>query len=142
MENLSTLPMTVANRMAYRLLLLMLLLGHDCRVFPVEETYTVHYTACRKPWQCRHNEQNRSTAMTATTNSTTCGSLMREFYRYREDLEQQLHTVIEYPMGNRRSNAFYPDIFLGYCMSRHGEGFYRAMADFPTHFEMKMIYGF
>jgi hypothetical protein len=24
----------------------------DCRVVPVEETMTVHYTACKKPWDC------------------------------------------------------------------------------------------
>jgi len=25
---------------------------HDCRILPVEETMTVHYTACKKPWEC------------------------------------------------------------------------------------------
>jgi len=26
---------------------------HDCRVLPVSETKTVHFTACKKPWECR-----------------------------------------------------------------------------------------
>ena len=123
-----------------------LLLGHDCRVFPVEETYSVHYTACSKPWQCRYKEENSSTAMTASTNSTTCGLLMREFYRYRLDLEERLQSVIDaYPIKNSRSKSnstgstFYPEIFLGYCARM---GFYRAMADLPNDFEMKTIYGF
>lgn len=25
----------------------------DCRILPVEETMTVHYTACKKPWECK-----------------------------------------------------------------------------------------
>lgn len=24
----------------------------DCRILPVHETMTVHYTACKKPWEC------------------------------------------------------------------------------------------
>lgn len=115
---------------------------HDCRVMPVEETMTVHFTACSKPWQCRYQEQDPVTEASAVTNSTTCGLLVREFYKYRKDFEQQLLPVIGGPVTSQMykgKKAFHPEIFLGYCGSM---GEYAGMDKLPDDFDMQNLYGF
>ena len=115
---------------------------HDCRVFPVDQTKTVHFTACSKPWQCRFSEQDAVAAVNATTNSTTCGLLVREFYKLRLDLESQLEPILGEPVTSKMyegASAFRPEYFMGYC----GDGGkYAKMDNFPEDFEMMQLYGF
>jgi hypothetical protein len=122
---------------------------HDCRILPIEETMTAHFTACSKPWQCRYTEQQDPVAAaTKVTNATTCGLLVKEFYKIRSDLERQLEAILGGSVVTKRSqgdNAFYPEYFLGYC-GRNGQtagaGSYTGMKGFPGDFEMKQLYGF
>jgi hypothetical protein len=118
---------------------------HDCRILPIEETMTVHYTACSKPWQCRYNEQDPVAAVTATTNATTCGLLVKEFYRVRKDLEQQLESIVGSSVTTKTyqgDKAFHPEYFLGYCGKQNGKVAYAGMNGFHVDFEMKQLYGF
>lgn len=117
---------------------------HDCRIFPIEETMTAHFTACSKPWQCRHEEHKPEEYITATTNSTTCGLLHREFFRIRQALETNLIQLLGSSMASKRyqgTAAFRPEFFLGYCGGTRG-GTYAGMPEFPDHFEMSRLYGF
>ena len=118
---------------------------HDCRVLPLEETMTVHYTACSKPWQCKYTEQDAATYITAVTNATTCGLLVREFYRIRKDLEQLLENSSGISVTTKTytgGRAYHPEIFLGYCGLGNGRTVYAGMDVFPEDFEMKHVYGF
>jgi hypothetical protein len=119
---------------------------HDCRIWPVEETYTAHFTACSKPWQCRYTEQDTSAAITAVTNATTCGNLIREFYRIRMDLEHQLGEALGQQVSARvldAKQAFHPELFMGYCKSTDGsDAKYIGMDNLPDDIEMKVLYGF
>lgn len=116
----------------------------DCRVLPIEETMTVHYTACKKPWEClipypRNPRDKRQVyRLQELTNITTCGKLFRRYFEYRKDIEEQIAkaarvTAIE-PAG-----SFYPEYFLGYC---GGSRQYKAMQDLPEGFTLKQVYGF
>ena len=59
---------------------------HDCRILPVEETNTVHYTACKKPWECAiptpripgARRKAHAYRLRELTNVTTCGLLFRK----------------------------------------------------------------
>lgn len=118
---------------------------HDCRVYPVEETRTIHYTACFKPWQCKHFPQNDSiAAASAVINATTCGLLHREFFLLRQDLEEQLVQSLGEGVRTKKhvgSKAYYPEYFLGYCKNAPKLR-YKRMNDLPESFEMKQLYGF
>lgn len=116
----------------------------DCRVVPVEETRTVHYTACNKPWDCRlpHPRVFRDTAQTyrlkELTNITTCGLLFRKYFNVRNDLEirisSSMNLVPIVPRGD-----LHPEYFRGYCKS----GKYIALQEtLPVDFHMQRIYGF
>ncbi len=84
-------------------------------------------------------------AVTAATNATTCGLLIREFYKVRMDLELQLQTLIGSPgmtTSYTKESAFHPEFFFGYCGKKTGKGVYAQMDDLPDQFEMKELYGF
>lgn len=117
---------------------------HDCRILPVEETFTVHFTACKKPWDCtiphprvprNPMEQER---LLELTNITTCGFLFREYFLFRQDMEKRMAGVYR-ALSQRRpaQGNFYPEFFLGYC--QHSD--YQQI-QLPDEFEMKNVYGF
>lgn len=116
---------------------------HDCRVLPVSETRTVHYTACKKPWECRlphprvPRDKSQVERLQNLTNMTTCRLLFREYFGYRKDIEDKIQAQTD---GNvaARDGKFDPEAFLGYCAS---EGRYNAMS-LPDTFDMKQVYGF
>lgn len=116
---------------------------HDCRVLPVDQTRTVHYTACKKPWECKipfpRNPRDKSQVerLQALTNVTTCKLLFAEYFTYRRDIENKIRQVTgQEPVS--RDGSFHPDAFLGYCGAA---GKYRPIT-LPDSFEMKQVYGF
>lgn len=116
---------------------------HDCRILPVEQTKTVHYTACAKPWQCRYQVSLKKYPV---VNATTCGLLQREFYKTREDLEAKLLPLLgRVTTRYKDQKAFHPEYFFGYCGVsgvNNERTVYVKMPDFPNGFEMKQLYGF
>jgi len=128
---------------------------YDCRVLPVQETYTVHYTACKKPWECQlpypRIPRNPAHAyrLRELTNVTTCGLLFREYFNYRQQVEEWLANKQSQsktrqqaePQQPRRiyNGTFHPEYFLGYCK---GNGAYDAMEILPETWDMKELYGF
>lgn len=121
-------------------------LGHceDCRVLPLEETMSVHFTACRKPWDCTvpkprvPDKRNRDHfyRLQNLTNKTTCRNLFRKYFEFRSNFERLLHEHY----GSVRSNdgSFEPSYFRGYCK---GRGDYISI-HLPDSFNAKVIYGF
>lgn len=115
----------------------------DCRVTPIEEVKSVHYTACKKPWECvlPHprvpRDERQKYRLSHLTNITTCGRLFSKWYELRQDLEEQLQTVSKVEPVEHKG-VFNPEYFLGYC-SRIGG--YIPMNPPPDGFDMKEIYG-
>ncbi|KAL7579878.1 hypothetical protein ACA910_004888 [Epithemia clementina (nom. ined.)] len=114
----------------------------DCRNLPVEDTITAHYTACKKPWECRTPDPRipRNPAekerLRELTNITTCYNLFREYFQFRQDVERRIanRTRVEVKGGGE----FHHEHFLGYC---GGQGQYLNM-ELPDTFDMKEVYGF
>ena len=118
----------------------------DCRILPVEETMTAHYTACKKPWECTvpyprvPNARNRAHKyrLEELTNITTCGKLFNKWFGYREELERWIaHATgssFKAPDG-----LLEPQFFRGYCESR---GSYMPMQPLRHDFALSQVYGF
>jgi hypothetical protein len=119
---------------------------HDCTVLPVEETMTVHFTACKKPWECRvpvprvPNQRNKAHEyrLQHLTNVTTCGKLFHLYFKYREDVETKIAIKIG-AIANKPEGDFRPKMFNGYC---NASGVYIPMADLPAGFDLSTVYGF
>lgn len=129
----------------------------DCRILPVNQTRTVHYTACHKPWECAlphpripgPARKAHTYRLQELTNVTTCGLLFREYFALRHDLERQIAVAIasahnkEAPpslsMTPVDPTGYHPEYFLGYCTRQGG---YRTMDPLPDGFDLKQVYGF
>jgi hypothetical protein len=117
----------------------------DCRVLPIEETNTVHYTACKKPWDCtmpfprvpRARMKQHTYRLQELTNITTCGLLFRKYFDFRKDIEDRIAKVTGTP--SQHNGDYYPEYFLGYCKGSNG---YQSMDDLPDSLDMKQVYGF
>ena len=117
---------------------------YDCRILPVEETMTAHYTACKKPWECRipkpriPRKKDETERLRELTNITTCGSLFKEYFQLRQDVERRIEAATQVQANTTRYGRYNPKYFLGYC---DGPGSYLSF-DFPDSIDMKSVYGF
>ena len=115
----------------------------DCRVTPIELVKTVHYTACKKPWECSlptprvPRNKEHIYRLSHLTNVTTCGRLFAKWFELRSDLEQQLKEHHQYKPADHEG-SFEPDYFMGYCQRAGG---YIPMNPPPDGFDMKELYG-
>jgi hypothetical protein len=116
----------------------------DCRIVPIEETYTVHYTACKKPWECtvpypRVPRNKRDVhRLQELTNVTTCGKLHHRYFEIRRDIEDRIAKQTGL-VPSSRDGTFHPEFFYGYCKAGNS---YLSMEDIPETFDMKQVYGF
>ena len=101
----------------------------DCMVTDFDKIYNVHYTLCKKPWQCmaighsggRLPGGNRATAIdTDQVNLDHCMELIKKWHDLRSDLENQLyHLTNDQSIKNGTAGPYKPEVFNGHC---NGDG--------------------
>lgn len=82
----------------------------DCRVRPIEDVVTTHYTVCQKPWHCLPHESD-------SIQHRLCRQLHREWYRIRADLEKS------WGRSGEGSASYRKDQFFGYCKTSGKKGY-------------------
>ena len=117
----------------------------DCRNTPIELVKTVHYTACKKPWECilAHprvpRDKSQSYRLENLVNVTYCGLLVREWFELRREFEDAMERSFNGQMRRPfHSGKYQEEIFLGYC---HRSGGYVAMESPPSNFDIRRMYG-
>lgn len=91
-----------------------------------QDIFSVHYTMCRKPWQCQATGapggkipgQGRATAInTDTVHLEHCLELVRRWHDLRADFEGQLYelTKDETIQSDGMGGTYRQDIFRGHC---------------------------
>jgi hypothetical protein len=124
---------------------------HDCRRLLLSETMSVHFTACSKPWQCRlpvaaaaaKRQRKSGEALVVDdtlfrTNTTTCALQFREFFLYRQDVQDRIEALTGGRRLSARTGTFHPETFFGFCDPSN----YKPMLGMPPDFDMKRVYGF
>jgi hypothetical protein len=116
----------------------------DCRVTPIDELKTIHYTACKKPWECQvpnpriPRDKSQVYRLSQLTNITTCMHLHQKWFGLRLDYEEQLQAATNGEvMAAKRTGTKDPEFFLGYCSGNN----YIPMNLPPSGFDAKTIYG-
>lgn len=117
----------------------------DCRNTPIHLVKSVHYTACKKPWECQlasprvPRDKKQSYRLENLVNITMCMELVREWFVLRTEFEIALEVASH---GNIRSTArsgtFEEQYFMGYCRNI---GEYVAMNTPPDDFDITALYG-
>lgn len=117
----------------------------DCRIWPVEDTKTVHYTACKKPWECSDpvprvpRDKKQVYRLNNLTNQTTCHSVFAKWFELRRDFEELLvKEVGEEFQQLPHDGEYLPHAFLGYC---ERQGKYIPLVPPPAGFDISKLYG-
>ena len=72
----------------------------QCQTWPLEDSRSIHFTNCLKPWVCPDPVMWKNTVV-----ERNCRKLHGEWFRIRADVE-----------GHRGKGAFEPEIFLGFVI--------------------------
>jgi hypothetical protein len=114
----------------------------DCRVTPIDEVNSAHYTACKKPWECSvptpRVPKNKAHVerLQMLSNITTCGLLFRKWFDLRQEFEDELRKNGVEP--SPRTGTYRTEYFGGYCA---GAGNYIPIIPPPENFDSKKMYG-
>lgn len=104
----------------------------DCMYTEFDKIYSVHYTMCRKPWQCqaqggeggRIDGKRASAVNTDTVNLEHCLDLVRKWHELRKDLEDQLYDLTKDDSIKEATNGTYrSEVFLGHCKEDGNSGY-------------------
>ncbi|KAL7464722.1 hypothetical protein ACHAXS_005088 [Conticribra weissflogii] len=117
----------------------------DCRNTPIEAVKTVHYTACKKPWECKManprvpRDKKQEYRLKNLVNVTACMNLVREWFVLRREFEDALEKASSgFVKPSPRGGKFQDDYFLGYCEK---DSKYIPINPPPEDFDIKKIYG-
>ena len=113
----------------------------DCRITPIDNVYTIHYTACKKPWSCptaREGPRERHRIDPSLVNMDMCYKLHREWFELRKDFEKLHYSVTknEDVLG-KDTGDYKKDYYLGYCSA---EGKYNPMVFPEGSFDISKLY--
>jgi hypothetical protein len=117
----------------------------DCRNTPIGQVQTAHYTACKKPWECKlatpqvPRDQSQKYRLENLVNVTYCMGLVRKWFALRSEFKAALELASEGRVKPAARTGGYEDrYFLGYCRRSGG---YVALEPPPEDFDIERIYG-
>ena len=122
----------------------------DCMTTNTSKIYSVHYTQCRKPWQCmgianpngRNAANQRASAIpTDIVNAEHCYELIRLWHELRTDFEHQLYILTgDETIWNGTKHEYRKDIFLGHCQRDGNTGYQPIMGNEETFLRVDELY--
>mmetsp|Transcript_18262 Transcript_18262/g.27666 ORF Transcript_18262/g.27666 Transcript_18262/m.27666 type:complete len:535 (-) Transcript_18262:217-1821(-) len=99
----------------------------DCRLTPLSQITSIHYTQCRKPWNCISigaDGGNKGSAIdTWSGNLTKCLEVVTFWHSLRTDLEQSLYKLTQDSELVHKKGSYREEIFQGHCIGEGGENY-------------------
>ena len=108
----------------------------DCMNTEFDKIYSVHYTLCKKPWQCISSSDKDSIdgVPSHIVNPAHCHELHRHWHDLRVDFENQLYSLTkDDTILKGQSHDYKKDIFRGHC-SGEGNSAYAIMSGMEESF--------
>jgi hypothetical protein len=105
----------------------------DCMYTDPDEIYSIHFSPCRKPWNCVGESARRGSGFLpeGVVDPPHCRQLLRIWHDLRTDLEQKLHTLTgDETIRRGQTGTFMPDTFMGHC-NGHGPEHYLSLSGTP-----------
>ena len=99
----------------------------DCQTTPLEDIYSIHYTQCRKPWNCigepKRNESESKNIPADSVIVDHCLELQRVWHNHRRDLEEQLIQLGAETVRESQTGEYKDYWFKGHCKENGGKGY-------------------
>jgi hypothetical protein len=101
----------------------------DCMVTPLDQIYSIHYTQCRKPWNCigeaKLDKSQKMNIPIDNVNLDHCMVLQSVWHSTRRDLEMQLIMISQSSSALDESSRgdYKRDVFHGHCFDNGGDNY-------------------
>lgn len=111
----------------------------DCMVTPVDQIYNIHYTQCRKPWNCIGESmttlKHKTSIPDNNVNLDHCMELQSVWHEYRRDLEAKLMNLTgdDSFIPQSQTGSYKKEFFMGHC-KENGQAGYRPLAKGSSDF--------
>ena len=101
----------------------------DCRKTDLSLIKNIHFTNCRKPWNCAGvSSTNKGDIDPRTANYDHCMEVVRKWHEMRTDLEQKIAELSgDDKVLEGQSGSYKKDVFMGHC-SENGQNGYLPIA--------------
>jgi hypothetical protein len=107
----------------------------DCLKTNMSIVYNIHYTLCRKPWNCvgerssEHPNLKSKAIPEGQVRYDHCMEMLYEWHKIRTNLEDQLLQLTgDTSIQNGRTGTYKRDVFLGHCAKNSGSGYLQIAA--------------
>ena len=117
----------------------------DCTNTSSSLIKSVHYTQCRKPWNCigrggKGREDKGSIDITSGS-FEKCIEMVRMWHSYRTDLETKLYAITKDESIRLAATSDYKrDVFQGHCLGEGGENYLQINATASSFARLHEIY--
>jgi len=110
----------------------------DCMHTPTHLIKSVHYTECRKPWNCvgigEPGGKKGKAIDTSAGDFDKCMDVVTKWHAYRTDLENKLYALTHDERIRQAASADYKkDVFMGHCSGEGTENYHQIDAS-PSSF--------
>jgi hypothetical protein len=106
----------------------------DCMHTPLEQIYNIHYTQCRKPWNCiglgsNMEGSDKKSIPEDSVHFDHCMELLTVWHSHRSDLERKLLALTgDETLEKGRSSDYNKPVFQGHC-SGEGQESYHVLSE-------------
>lgn len=107
----------------------------DCQYTNMTDVYNIHYTLCRKPWNCIGEKSSeypnyKSKAIPeGQVRYEHCMIMLNEWHTIRTDLENQLYTLTnDITIKNGQLGKYKTNVFQGHCNENSQSGYIQMSA--------------
>jgi hypothetical protein len=111
----------------------------DCQYTNMSDVYNIHYTLCRKPWNCvgeRSSEYPMLKSKAIPEGQVRyehCMEMLTEWHTIRTDLEYQLYQLTgDTTIHHGQIGTYKPNVFQGHCTENSGSGYIQISATKET----------
>ena len=102
----------------------------DCMHTPLEQIYNIHYTQCRKPWNCiglgsNMEGSDKKSIPEDSVHFDHCMELLTVWHSHRSDLERKLLALTgDESIEKGRSSDYKKPVFQGHCSGEGPENYH------------------
>lgn len=119
----------------------------DCMNTNVSEIYNIHFTLCRKPWNCIGERSSvhgvgKQSINEDQLNYDHCMKLITIWHNVRSDLENKMISLTsDSTINEGRKGDYFKDIFQGHCTENGGSGYVPLAGHKESFMKLPEIYG-
>jgi hypothetical protein len=119
----------------------------DCMTTPLDQIYSIHYTQCRKPWNCigepirTKAKEERQNIPEDSVYLDHCMELQTVWHDYRTDLENKLLALSnDQSILDGRSGTYKTNVFQGHCTANGGDNYLIIAGNAETRKRISELY--